>query len=77
MIFLKQIGTQTFIHYDFGPLENERKYGQLQPPDYDLKQVACRVNIFYALNDFVVVPQVLIYTSVIAFNVTTTFKCMN
>ena len=52
------------IHYDFGPLENERKYGQLQPPVYDLKQVACRVNIFYALNDFVVVPKVLIYTSI-------------
>ena len=52
------IGIQTFIKYDFGPLGNLKKYGQLKTPVYDLKKVTTQVNIFYGLNDFLIAPKV-------------------
>ena len=38
---------QTFQRYDFGPLENELRYGQSTPPAYDLSKVTCPVFSFF------------------------------
>lgn len=43
-----------FRQYDYGRNENIARYGQPQPPDYDLSKVTCPVYIYYADNDWLV-----------------------
>ncbi|XP_046651809.1 lipase member K-like [Daphnia pulicaria] len=49
---------QTFQRYDFGPTENQLRYGQATPPAYDLSQVTCPVFLFWGQSDKVVDPRV-------------------
>ncbi len=47
-----------FSQYNFGWIGNLRRYGRLQPPEYDLSKVTAPVYIFYALQDFIATPDV-------------------
>ncbi len=51
LIFPILITGQTFQRYDFGPLENQIRYGQSTPPEYDLSKVTCPVILFWSQND--------------------------
>ncbi|KZS16468.1 putative Lipase 3 [Daphnia magna] len=42
---------QTFQRYDFGPSENQLRYGQPTPPDYELSKVTAPVYIFWGESD--------------------------
>lgn len=47
---------QTFQRYDFGPSENQLRYGQPTPPDYELSKVTAPVYIFWGESDKAVAP---------------------
>jgi hypothetical protein len=51
------IAGQTFQRYDFGPTENQLRYGQATPPAYDLSQVTCPVFLFWGQSDKVYCTQ--------------------
>lgn len=44
--------------YDYGLIENSRIYGQLTPPDYDLKQITAPMAFFKSQNDWLADPDV-------------------
>lgn len=46
--------TDKFQHYDLGHNKNLQKYGQLKPPEYDLRKVTSPVVLYYSKNDRVV-----------------------
>jgi len=41
-----------FCYYDFGSDGNQEKYGQTDPPDFDLSKVTAPVNLFWGQNDW-------------------------
>lgn len=43
-----------FQRYDFGYKNNIIKYGQPEPPEYDLRKVTSPVVLYYSKNDRVV-----------------------
>ncbi|XP_025412142.1 lipase 3-like isoform X2 [Sipha flava] len=51
---LQMIRTSKFQHYDMGSSKNMWKYGQLKPPEYDLRKVTSPVVLYYSQNDRVV-----------------------
>lgn len=42
----------SFRQYDFGLLENRRRYGQFRPPHYNLANITAPVALHYGLNDW-------------------------
>lgn len=40
-----------FRQFDYGPLENWRRYKQFDPPDYDLKKMTIPTLLHYSKND--------------------------
>ncbi|XP_056648775.1 lipase 3-like [Diorhabda sublineata] len=48
----QEISSGHFRQYDFGVIENLRKYGAMQPPDYDLSKVSAPVFLFFSYNDW-------------------------
>lgn len=46
--FLQLVIAGGFRKYDFGPVVNIEKYGQLLPPDYELEKVTAPVYIYYS-----------------------------
>lgn len=46
--------SQKFRQYDYGPELNWLYYGQLEPPEYNLKNVTTPTIIYYAENDYIV-----------------------
>nr|CAD7435157.1 unnamed protein product [Timema monikensis] len=46
-----------FQEYDYGPEANIKRYGQSEPPTYDLRRVTAPVSLHYAKGDLFVVPQ--------------------
>ena len=40
-----------FQLYDYGKSKNKRKYGSIQPPQYNLTQITAPVYLFYAQDD--------------------------
>lgn len=49
-----------FQQFDYGYLENLERYGQTEPPQYDLSKVTSPVALFYANNDWLVSEKVLV-----------------
>uniref|UniRef100_A0A905QWQ5 AB hydrolase-1 domain-containing protein n=2 Tax=Rhodnius prolixus TaxID=13249 RepID=A0A905QWQ5_RHOPR len=41
-------------YYDYEPEENLKRYGQTEPPDYDLSRVTAPVSLHYSLQDWFV-----------------------
>lgn len=46
--------TGYFRQYDYGQAENLKKYGQISPPDYDLKKVTAPGYLIYSDNDYLI-----------------------
>lgn len=49
--------TRGFCRYDYGPIENFKRYKQKTPPCYDIEKVATNVCIYYSDNDAFTAPQ--------------------
>ena len=52
--------TGKFRKFDYGVAGNMKKYGQKQPPDYNLCNVTVSVDLYYGTNNIVSAPQVVI-----------------
>lgn len=50
--FGQLVMSKGFKKFNYGPLRNRRRYGQWQPPNYDLSRVTAPTAIFYSLNDW-------------------------
>jgi len=46
--------TDKFQHYNLGHKKNLEKYGQPEPPEYDLRKVTSPIVLYYSKNDRVV-----------------------
>lgn len=45
-----------FQQFDYGEKENQRRYGQVKPPSYELDNIRTPVALFYASNDWLAGP---------------------
>ncbi|XP_073959951.1 lipase 1-like [Choristoneura fumiferana] len=45
------ISNKRFMHYDYGPKENMKRYGFAVPPEYNLRKVTAKIAIFFGNND--------------------------
>ncbi|XP_019895615.2 lipase 3 [Musca domestica] len=52
--FLQLVNSCQFRSFDFGPNENKQKYGQLEPPAYDLKRIKLQmpIEMYFSDNDY-------------------------
>jgi len=48
-----------FYNYDYGMVENYKRYRQKTPPSYDLKKITAPMILFYAANDMGTTEQVI------------------
>jgi hypothetical protein len=56
-IHFAQVGLRNvFRKYDFGPSENNRKYGQSHPPEYDLSKITAPMYLYSSSGDKVSTP---------------------
>ena len=56
--FAQMVNSGRFCKYDYGQEENQRKYGQATPPEYDLRQVKVPVTLIWGQNDWLADPKV-------------------
>lgn len=49
-----------FQYFDYGSKENIVRYGQEQPPQYQLQNISTPIALFYAQNDWLAGPEVQI-----------------
>ncbi|PBC29636.1 Lipase [Apis cerana cerana] len=49
--FAQLIHSGKFRKYDYGIIGNLKKYGKIQPPDYELAKIKIPVHLYYAAND--------------------------
>lgn len=52
----QEIDSGRFAKYDYGILENLKKYGSIDPPEYKLNLVTTSVHLFYSDNDWLSNP---------------------
>ena len=50
--------TGKFRKFDYGVADNVEKYGQEQPPEYNLSNVSVPVDLYYGTDDIISTPQV-------------------
>lgn len=43
-----------FQKFDFGPEENQRLYGSIEPPEYNYSNIQTPLHILYGTNDYLV-----------------------
>ena len=48
----------TFNQYDHGWIGNLKRYGNINPPAYDLSKVTTPVYMFHGANDYLATPKV-------------------
>lgn len=48
----QSVRKNSFKHYDYGRIENLRRYNSSTPPEYDLTKVQIPVGLFHGANDF-------------------------
>lgn len=65
-----------FQHYNLGRNKNLEKYGQPEPPEYDLRKVTSPVVLYYSKNDKVVDSGVSRLSAYI-YLIFISFKCHN
>lgn len=59
IFFLKTITEGNFQYFDYGSKENIVRYGQENPPQYQLQNISTPIALFYAQNDWLAGPEVL------------------
>lgn len=47
-----------FQQFDYGYIENLWKYGSMHPPEYNMSNIKAPVYMYYAMNDWLAVPEV-------------------
>lgn len=57
MHFGQSIESGKFRKFHYGKSENLARYGQEEPPNYNLNNVLAPVAVYYSENDWLVVPQ--------------------
>ncbi|XP_034244714.1 lipase 1-like [Thrips palmi] len=57
MHYLQSTTSGGFRKYDFGPEKNQRLYGSLEPPSYNLSAIATPVHVFYGTGDYLTTPK--------------------
>ncbi|XP_023230279.1 gastric triacylglycerol lipase-like [Centruroides sculpturatus] len=55
--YLQLVNSKKFQKFDYGLLENLKKYRQLQPPKYDCNKIKTPIAIFWSLNDLLANPK--------------------
>lgn len=50
--YLQLVNNNRFCQYDHGGPENKKRYGQVSPPEYNLKLVTAPVGLYYTYNDY-------------------------
>ncbi|XP_014208906.1 lipase 3-like [Copidosoma floridanum] len=61
--YLQNIESGNFVMYDFGEKENSLKYGQPEPPAYDLSNIVAPVALIYGEGDSIIAPDDVIELS--------------
>ena len=46
-----------FKHFNYGPKGNLKKYKQLEPPPYNIKDIPNKIVVFYGTEDLITVPR--------------------
>lgn len=49
--FGQNIRARTFRRWDYGPIENIRKYGSLRAPAYDISKITINTTMHYTVSD--------------------------
>ncbi|XP_059221162.1 lipase 1 [Stomoxys calcitrans] len=49
--YIQLVANDRFCQYDYGPVENMKRYQQSSPPDYPLAKITARVGLYYTYND--------------------------
>jgi pimeloyl-ACP methyl ester carboxylesterase len=57
--FSQAVLTGSFSQYDYGLMENMKRYGSSTPPNYNWRNVNVPVLLFWGNNDNIIVPQVI------------------
>ena len=70
MIYLYYLGL--FCKYDFGEIKNQEKYGQKNPPEYEVEAIKLPVVTYWGDNDWLVEPTV----STLSFNDYNMYFCI-
>lgn len=52
---------ESFLYFDFGPAENLKRYGRVDPPEYNLTLVTAPVYLVHADNDPFAPLEVIFY----------------
>ncbi|KAL0130338.1 hypothetical protein PUN28_002165 [Cardiocondyla obscurior] len=55
--YYQNILANDFRNYDYGIVENYKRYKQKTPPSYDIKKITAPIHIFYAENDMIVAEE--------------------
>ncbi|GJQ77030.1 hypothetical protein Trydic_g15224 [Trypoxylus dichotomus] len=55
--YLQLVRSGYFRQYDYLPLENLRRYGEANPPTYNLSKVTSKVALYYSKNDWLAMPE--------------------
>ncbi|XP_068625214.1 lipase 3-like [Battus philenor] len=55
-VYGQNINSGKYQHYDYGPIENLKRYGTVHPPLYDLNRTTSPVVFIYGENDFLSNP---------------------
>jgi lysosomal acid lipase/cholesteryl ester hydrolase len=50
--YAQEIRSAKFRQYDFGMIDNLKKYGSVNPPNYDLKKITAPTFLIYSKNDW-------------------------
>lgn len=55
--YMQSYAANTFAQFDYGELENMRRYGNPKPPRYPVEKINIPIALFYCQNDKVVNPR--------------------
>lgn len=60
LIFLLLLFAGRFRRYEYGLVENKKKYGRMSPPSINLSNIRAPVALYYSKGDPIVTPAVSI-----------------
>lgn len=58
MLYFVTFAEGNFQYFDYGSKENIVRYGQENPPQYQLQNISTPIALFYAQNDWLAGPEV-------------------
>jgi hypothetical protein len=58
ILFLTVSFSGKFREFDYGPRKNMERYGQSEPPNYNLKNLTAPTSLYYGTGDLLISPEV-------------------